>query len=125
MDSQVGELKRFPPKWLPVRRKKTRQINNQERDPDSEKSDRALGAVGEAGDAHPLGAMIAAEILAARLQPVADDADAARGAMRRQSFDRALEAVIGVRLAVHDHLEGLVVVVAAGFASGHGAPPRF
>src|SRR5688572_3384670 len=26
-------LERFPPKWLPVRRKKTRQIKNQERDP--------------------------------------------------------------------------------------------
>jgi hypothetical protein len=37
-------LKRFPPKWLPVRRKKTRQIKNQERAFDSMKSDRAHAA---------------------------------------------------------------------------------
>src|SRR5262245_53461359 len=35
-------LARFPPKWLPVRRKKTRQFKNLERAPDSKKSDRAL-----------------------------------------------------------------------------------
>ena len=34
--------KRFPPKWLPVRRKKTRQFKNRERVSDSIKSDRAL-----------------------------------------------------------------------------------
>jgi len=41
--TQVGpRLKRFPPKWPPVRRKKTRQSKNQERASDSIKSDRAL-----------------------------------------------------------------------------------
>jgi hypothetical protein len=52
-------LERFPPKWLPVRRKKTRQIKNQEQRSDSKKSDRALARslgvsiqlISEVGDA--------------------------------------------------------------------------
>src|SRR5262249_29457899 len=66
------------------------------------------------------GAMLAAEESAFLFEPMADDVDAAVLAGRRQRVDRALEAVEGVGRAVHAHLEGLVVVVAAGFASGHG-----
>jgi hypothetical protein len=48
-ESEVGiavltsRPERFLPKWLPVRRKKTRQIKNREQRSDSKKSDRALG----------------------------------------------------------------------------------
>ena len=38
-------LKRFPPKWLPVRRKKTRQIENRERASHFMKWDRAFAIV--------------------------------------------------------------------------------
>ena len=38
----IGSPERFPPKWSPVRRKKTRQIKNQEQRSDSKKSDRLL-----------------------------------------------------------------------------------
>src|SRR5687768_17564893 len=51
---------------------------------------------------------------------MADHTRAAHGALRRKRMDRALEAVIGVGLAVFDNLEGFVVIIAAGFASRHG-----
>ena len=44
-------LERFPPKWMPVRRKKTRPIENQERASDSIESDRAR--VGESDPSAP------------------------------------------------------------------------
>src|SRR6266540_1533797 len=64
--------------------------------------------------------MLAAEERPALRQPVTDDVDAACRAGRRQRVDGAFEAVEGVTAAVHHHLERFVVIVAAGFASGHG-----
>jgi len=80
---------------------------------------RGADAVAQAGDAGPLGAMLAAEERPFLLEPVADDADAAIVAFRRQRMDRAFEAVEGMGGTVHAHLERLVVVVSAGFTSGH------
>src|SRR5262249_45221205 len=54
-----------------------------------------------------------------RLHAVADDPAAAVVAARGEGVDRALEAVERVGGAV-DHLERLVVVVAADFAARHG-----
>src|SRR5262245_25628452 len=87
-------------------------------------SARGSRPVGEPGDAHTFSAVVAAEELAASLQPVADDPDAAGCAMRGQRLDRAFETVISMRLAVFDHLEGFIVVVAAGFTSRHGAASK-
>src|SRR5262245_8955469 len=64
--------------------------------------------------------MLAAEEGAVLLESVADDADAAVLAGRRQRMDRALEAVEGVGGTVHADLKRLVVVVSTGFTSGHG-----
>jgi hypothetical protein len=83
-------------------------------------SGRRAEPVAQADDAGHLGAMLTAEERAVLLEPVADDADAAILAGRRQRMDRAFEAVEGMGGAVHAHLERLVVVVAAGFTSGHG-----
>src|SRR6187401_1522920 len=52
-----------------------------------------------------------------------DDAAAAVGARRRQPMDRTLEAVERMRLAVHDDLESLVILVPASFAACHNQPP--
>src|SRR5918997_4502603 len=77
------------------------------------------------------GAVRAAEQAAVGLDAVADHADAAVLAGRRQRVDRALEAVEGVRGARRGHLDGLVVVVAAdltlrhGLSSVGGDGPRF
>src|SRR5271165_2266072 len=67
--------------------------------------------------------MITTEEDAFLLQPVTDNMNAAIVAGRSQRMDRALEAVEGVGRAVHAHLKRLVVVIAAGFASGHGGLP--
>src|SRR5262245_23950317 len=85
----------------------------------------AADAVAQAGDASHLRAMLAAEEGAVLLQPVADDADAAVLAGRRQRVDRAFETVEGVRGSAHAHLERLVVIVPAGFTSGHGSNSRW
>src|SRR5262245_52370727 len=81
----------------------------------------ALGAVAQLLHALVLGAVVAAEHPVVLLQPVADDARAAMGAGGRQRLDRALEAVEGMGLAGHHHLEGFVVIIAASFASRHAA----
>src|SRR5947209_4159670 len=80
--------------------------------------------VAQLGHAFVLGAMGAAKDFMAFLQPMADDADAAMGASRRKRVDRTLETVEDVGRAVHLHLKRLVVIVAAGFASGHGLASR-
>src|SRR3979411_538278 len=67
--------------------------------------------------------MLAAEERAVLLEPVTDDADAAVLAGRRQRMDCAFEAVKRVGGAIHAHLERLVVIVSARFASGHGNLP--
>jgi len=53
-------------------------------------------AIAQAGYANGLGAVLAAKEGAVLLEPVADDADAAVLAGRRQRMDRAFEAVEGV-----------------------------
>src|SRR5262245_39831925 len=65
-------------------------------------------------------AVLAAEGSPFLLEPVAHDADAAILAFRRQRVDRTFEAVEGMGGTVHAHLERLVVIVSAGFTSGHG-----
>src|SRR5688572_21642094 len=80
----------------------------------------ASGAVVQAADARLRGAVRAAEEGAGVLAAVADDAAAAVRAGRRQRVDGAFEAVEGVGAIAHHHLEGLVVIVAAGVAAGHG-----
>src|SRR5215831_6502316 len=60
------------------------------------RSRRRADAVAQAGYANGLGAMLAAEEGAVLFESVADDADAAVLAGRRQRMDRALEAVEGV-----------------------------
>src|SRR4029453_12411898 len=61
---------------------------------------------------------------AAHLGPVADDGAATVLAPGRQARNGALEAVEGVAVARHDHLERLVVVVPADLALGHGSHLR-
>src|SRR5262249_19368960 len=78
------------------------------------------GAIAQLLRAMPPGAARAAVHGFVFLQPVTDDADAAMLTGRRQRVDRAFEAVERVGRAVHLYLKGLVVVVAAGFASRHG-----
>src|SRR5262249_24465380 len=85
---------------------------------------RRADAIAQAGYANGLGAMLAAKEGTVLLEPVADDADAAVLAGRRQRVDRAFEAVEGVGGTVHADLKCLVVVVSAGFASGHDNPRR-
>src|SRR5215475_3159963 len=86
------------------------------------RSRRRADAIAQAGCANGLGAMLAAEEGAVLLEPVADDADAAVLAGRRQRVDRAFETVEGVGGAVHADLKRLVVVVSAGFTSRHDNP---
>jgi RNase P/RNase MRP subunit POP5 len=80
---------------------------------------RVADAVAQARHAGLLGAMLAAEEGPLLLQSVADDADAAILACRRQRMNGAFEAVEGVSGVTHRHLKGLVVIVSAGFTSGH------
>src|SRR5687768_2547332 len=88
-------------------------------------SDVRAGAVGKPFHAHRLGAVNAAEILAARLHAVTDDPALAMVASRREHVDRALEAVEDVRLSVHDDRERLVVAVSAVLADVAGLAARF
>src|SRR5437660_6388254 len=67
--------------------------------------------------------MRAAKACPVRFDPVPEDPAAAMIARRRQRLDGAFEAVKRMRLAVHDDVERLVVVVPAGFALWHGSAP--
>jgi hypothetical protein len=53
-------------------------------------------------------------------QPVADDLATAMRAGGRQRMDGAVKAIKGVDLAGQPNFKGLVVVIAAQFASSHG-----
>ena len=68
-----------------------------------------------------LGAMIATEECTVFFHAMADNANAAICAGRRQRMDCAFEAVIGMIDTIHRHLNGLVVIIAAGFAGRHRA----
>src|SRR5690606_33070349 len=78
-------------------------------------------AIVQFGDPLLLSAMGAAIEHPALLQPVADDAAPAVLAPGCDRLDGAFEAVEHVGLTVEDQLEGLVVVVAAELAGGHGS----
>src|SRR5437870_739431 len=67
--------------------------------------------------------MRAAEACPLGLDSVPKNPAAAMIARRRQRLDRAFKAVERVRLAVHDDVECLVIVVTAGFALWHGNAP--
>src|SRR5689334_8797720 len=71
-------------------------------------------------DALLAGAVRAAEELAARLEPVADDRHLAVEAARRDGLDRALERVEHVRRSPDRELERLVVRIAARLTGLHG-----
>lgn len=64
-------------------------------------------------------AMMAAEELALVFDTVAYDGATAMSAGRRQRLDGTFKTIVSVRLAVHDHLKGFVVLVAACFALAH------
>ncbi len=63
--------------------------------------------------------MDAAEDFPSLLDAVADDAAAARRALRRKRVDRAFKAVEDVALSREDDLEGFVVFVSTNFALWH------
>src|SRR5262249_55581694 len=86
------------------------------------RSRRRADAIAQAGYANGLGAVLAAKEGAVPLESVADDADAAVLAGRRQRVDRAFETVEGVGGTVHADLKRLVVVVSAGFTSRNDNP---
>ena len=54
---------------------------------------------------------------------MANDPDSTGRADRRQRMNRAFEAVETVGLPAYDNLKSLVIVIAAGFTSGHRAAP--
>ena len=76
-------------------------------------------SVAQADHSLDLGAMLATEECAFLFEPVTDDMNTTIVAGRGQRMDRALKAIKGVRRAIHAHLKRLVVVISAGFASGH------
>jgi hypothetical protein len=76
-------------------------------------------SVTQARHAFYLGAMLAAEEGAFLFESVTDNMNPAIPAGRGQRMDCTLEAVERVGCAIHGHLECLVVVVSAGFASSH------
>jgi hypothetical protein len=67
--------------------------------------------------------MLATEEGTFLFEPVTDNMNAAIVAGWSEGMDRTLEAIEGVGLAVHAHLKRFVVVVSAGFASGHDVLP--
>src|SRR5947208_14939032 len=76
-------------------------------------------AVAQPSDASALRAMLAAEEGALLLEPVAENADAALVAGWCQRVNGAFETVVGMGHPAHAQLERLVVIVPAGFTSGH------
>ena len=90
---------------------------------DRSRREQRLHAVTQSRDPILLGAVIAAVESAFFFQTVSDDPNAAMPAGRRQGVNRALETVKRVGLAPHNDFEGLIVVVAAGFAGRHKHHP--
>jgi len=80
-------------------------------------------AIAQTAHAFAFGAMLAAEEGSCLLEAVTNNANAAMCACRRQSMDRALEAVEDMGCTVLNHLKRLVVVVPTGFADRHDASP--
>jgi hypothetical protein len=67
--------------------------------------------------------MLAAEECAFLFEAMTDDMNTAIVAGWSQRMDGALKAVEGMGPAVHAHLKCLVIVISAGFASGHDCLP--
>src|SRR6478672_10742104 len=80
-------------------------------------------AVVDAHHARVLGAARAAVERVVVLGAVADDAAAAMRAHRREALDRTFERIERAAAERSGEREGLVVVVAADVASGHGQSP--
>jgi hypothetical protein len=66
-------------------------------------------------------AMIATIQLASLLHAVPYDSATAMRTRRCQCLDRAFKTIEGVGMPVHNHVEGLGILVAAGFTSRHMA----
>jgi hypothetical protein len=64
--------------------------------------------------------MDAAEHAPLALHPVTNDAATAMVTTGCEPLDGTLKTVKGIRRAVHRYDEGLVIVVSAGVAFGHG-----
>src|SRR5262245_30005726 len=79
----------------------------------------ALGMIHGSAQAALPGAVGAAEVLAVALDAVADNADAAVVALRRQLVDGTLEAVERVPAPVQRDFDGAMILVAAGLAGAH------
>ena len=76
-------------------------------------------AIVDAADAALPGTIGAAVHLAGRLDAMADDAASAMNTLRSQLMDRAFEAVEGVAVPPKQHIEALVVVIAADVTLSH------
>jgi hypothetical protein len=83
----------------------------------------SLESIAQPGDAIFTCTMIAAVKRAVFLKTVPNYSRSAMLACGRQGVNRALEAVERVSFAPHDHFEGLVVAIAAGFACRHEVSP--
>src|SRR5687767_6566760 len=78
-----------------------------------------LNAVVKSADARLGGAVGAAVERTAAFDAMTDDLAAAMRALGRERVNRAFERVERMRLPLHGHGEGLIVVVAAYFALSH------
>jgi hypothetical protein len=78
-----------------------------------------LHAILQSSDSRGFGAVSAAEELTIRLQSVANDLDAAPGALRGNLRDRTLEAIERVRAPIVRDLQRLVVLVSATLTLRH------
>jgi hypothetical protein len=86
-----------------------------------ESSDTGLNPIVNSDDARLLRAVGAAIKGALRFDAMADDPALAVRTRRRERMNGALEAIENVRLPGVNDFEGLVVIVPADLALGHGA----
>jgi hypothetical protein len=82
-----------------------------------------FGAVRNALHIHHARAVRAAEKLSLRFIAMAHDLAAAVSAARSQHVDCAFKAVEGVRLSIHNHLEGLIILISARVTACHFGLP--
>ena len=79
-----------------------------------------LGPVPEFANSDLGGTVVAAEHLLTRLHTMPNNGHAAVATTGRQFIDGAFKTVKRVGLAVHVDFKGAVILVSAGFTSGHG-----
>src|SRR5262245_38767769 len=82
-------------------------------------------AITQARDALTFRAVFATEECTAFLKPVPDDPCSAMIADRREGLNGAFETIECMRLAIHEDLKRLVIIVAASLTNRHGAPHAF